>query len=80
MPIEYDLPVPDYLRCMKVKLPIVLAETEAQVVVDSVAMVPELAKKVDHIDVMVMGLEADPVFVHEDESHWSMSFRKKRCV
>lgn len=77
MPIEYDLPMPEKMRCMKVKLPILLAEAEAQVVVDNTAQTPELVKKIDHIDVMVMGLEAEPVFVHENESNWSMSFSKK---
>ncbi|MCQ2559323.1 MAG: DUF3794 domain-containing protein [Clostridia bacterium] len=77
MPIEYDLPVPENLRCLKVKLPILLAEAESQVVVDSVTQTPELTKKIDHIDVMVMGFEADPVFIHQDESHWSLSFNKR---
>ncbi len=77
MPIEYMLPVPDELRCVEVKLPIVLADLEAQTEVDSTLCMPELCKKVDHIDVMVQDLEADPVFVHEHESNWSISFNKK---
>lgn len=77
MPIEYMYEEMGKVRCMKVKLPVVLAEAEAQVVVDSTFCMPELAKKVDHIDVMVQGLEADPVFVHENESNWSISFNKK---
>ena len=77
MPIEFNMPVPEMLRCMKVKLPLVLADVEGQVLVDNTTHMPEMAKKEDHIDVMVRDLEADPVFVHEDESHWSMSFHKK---
>lgn len=77
MPIEFNMPVPETLRCMKVKLPLVLADVEAQVEVDNTTHMPELAKKVDHIDVWVQDLEADPVFIHEDESSWSISFSKK---
>lgn len=77
MPIEYMFEEPNRVNCIKVKLPVVLAEAEAQIVVDNTTCLPELAKKIDHIDVMVQGLEADPVFVHENESSWSVSFNKK---
>ncbi|MCL5058915.1 MAG: DUF3794 domain-containing protein [Actinobacteria bacterium] len=68
---------PQDLRCMRIKVPVVLAEEEAQVVVDTTFCLPELAKKIDHIDVSVQNLEADPVFVHETESTWNMSISKK---
>ncbi|MCL6610426.1 MAG: DUF3794 domain-containing protein [Peptococcaceae bacterium] len=77
MPIEFMFATPETLRCMKIKVPVVIAESEAQVVVDSTAHLPELAKKVDHIDASVRDLEADPVFVHESESTWNMSIKKK---
>ncbi|MEW6696782.1 MAG: DUF3794 domain-containing protein [Bacillota bacterium] len=48
--------------CVLVKLPIVLADVRDTVTVDSVVCPPEQAKKVDHIDVVVRDLEADPVF------------------
>jgi len=59
MPIEFVFTEPEQVRCMKIKVPVVLAEAEAQIVVDTTFCLPELAKKVDHIDVMVQGLEAD---------------------
>ena len=78
MPIEFDFMEPELVRCVKIKVPVVIAETEeAQVVVDTTFCLPELAKKVDHIDVMVQDLEADPVFVHQDESTWNISMSKK---
>ncbi|MFZ5595754.1 MAG: DUF3794 domain-containing protein [Bacillota bacterium] len=77
MPIEYYYAEPEQVRCVKIKVPVVVAESEAQVVVDSTFCMPELAKKVDHIDVSVRDLEADPVFVHESESTWNMSISKK---
>jgi len=77
MPIEFIFTEPEQVRCMKIKVPVVIAEAEAQIVVDTTFCLPELAKKVDHIDVMVQGLEADPVFVHESESTWNISMSKK---
>ncbi|CCO08585.1 DUF3794 domain-containing protein [Desulforamulus hydrothermalis] len=49
-------------RCVLVKLPIVLADVRDSVTVDNVSCPPEPAKKIDHIDVVVRDLEADPVF------------------
>lgn len=49
-------------ECVLVKLPIVLADIPASVMVDNVVCLPEQAKKVDHIDVVVRDLEAEPVF------------------
>ncbi len=78
MPIEFMFTEPDIVRCVKIKVPVVIAETaEAQVVVDTTFCLPELAKKIDHIDVTVTNLEADPVFVHESESSWNISISKK---
>ncbi|MFZ5642761.1 MAG: DUF3794 domain-containing protein [Bacillota bacterium] len=73
MPMEMFNVDPNTLRCMQIKVPVVLAEAEAQIVVDTTFCLPELAKKVDHIDVSLRDLEADPVFVHQDESTWNMS-------
>ncbi|WP_018086071.1 DUF3794 domain-containing protein [Desulfurispora thermophila] len=78
MPMEYTMQMDHMMmKCMKIKVPVVLAEDEAQVLVDSTTTMPELAKKIDHIDVRVMDLEADPVFVHEGESDWQVSISKK---
>lgn len=72
MPIQYEYTEPETVLCMKLKVPVVLAEEEAQVVVDSTTHLPELAKKVDHIDGKVMDLEADPVFIHEHIGRWQV--------
>jgi len=78
MPIEFTFTEPEIVRCVKIKVPVVIAETgEAQVVVSNTFCLPELAKKIDHIDIMVQDLEADPVFVHESESSWNISMHKK---
>lgn len=77
MPIEYMYTEPDMVRCVKLKVPVVIAETEeAQIIVDTTFCMPELAKKIDHIDIMVQDLEADPVFIHQDESTWNISMSK----
>ncbi|MFZ5634625.1 MAG: DUF3794 domain-containing protein [Bacillota bacterium] len=78
MPIEFTFAEPELVRCVRIKVPVVIAETEeAQVVVDTTFCMPELAKKVDHIDISVQDLEADPIFVHESESTWNISMSKK---
>ncbi|MCL6478009.1 MAG: DUF3794 domain-containing protein [Peptococcaceae bacterium] len=78
MPIEYMFMEPELVRCVKIKVPVVIADTEeVQVVVDTTFCLPELAKKIDHIDISVQDLEADPVFVHRDESTWNISMAKK---
>jgi hypothetical protein len=78
MPIEYMYAEPELVKCVGIKVPVVIAETEeAQVVVDTTFCLPELAKKIDHIDVSLTNLEADPVFVHESESTWNISISKK---
>ncbi|MEW6064205.1 MAG: hypothetical protein ACOY3U_11130 [Bacillota bacterium] len=51
-----------FAGCILVKLPIVLADVRDSVTVDNVTCPPEQAKKIDHIDVVVRDLEADPVF------------------
>jgi hypothetical protein len=70
MPIEYVYTEPEEITCLKIKVPVVLAEEEAQVLVDSTITLPELAKKVDHIDAKVEDLEAEPVFIHEHIGSW----------
>lgn len=78
MPNEFEFIEPDLVKCVKIKVPVVIAETEdAQIVVDNTFCLPELAKKIDHIDISVRDLEADPVFVHHSESTWNISMSKK---
>jgi len=77
MPIEYEYTEPATVPCMKIITPAVLAEEEAQVVIDSNLHMPELAKKIDHIDGRVISLETDPVFIHEHIGHWHMVIPKE---
>lgn len=72
MPIQYEYMEPEQVQCMKIVTPVVLAETEAQVVIDRTLHLPELVKKIDHIDGRVQDLQAEPVFVHEGIGHWQM--------
>ncbi|ABO48633.1 hypothetical protein Dred_0083 [Desulforamulus reducens MI-1] len=51
-----------FTGCVLVKLPIVIADVTDSITVDNTTCLDELAKKVDHIDVVVRDLEADPVF------------------
>ena len=48
--------------CVLVKLPIVIADIVDSITVDNVTCLDEQAKKIDHIDVKVEDLEADPVW------------------
>lgn len=70
MAFEYFYSEPDNVLCVKVKVPVVLAEEELQVIVDNITHLPELAKKVDHIDARLREFTVRPVFVHEDGNHW----------
>lgn len=70
MSIQYFYSEPDNVLCVKIKVPVVMAEEEVQVVVDNVATLPELAQKVDHIDARLDEFEARPVFVHENGDRW----------
>lgn len=54
--------MPNGTVCQLVKLPVVVGEVVGSVTVDNVTCPPEAAKKVDHIDVVVRDLEADPVY------------------
>ncbi|WP_027364299.1 cupin domain-containing protein [Desulfotruncus alcoholivorax] len=70
MPIEYFYSEPENVLCVKVNVPVVLADTEIQFIVDNVATLPELAQKVDHIDAMLKEFDARPIFIHENGDRW----------
>ena len=70
MPIQYFYSAPDNVLCVKIKVPVVLAEEEVQVVVDNVATLPELAQKIDRIDARLEDFEARPIFIHENGDRW----------
>lgn len=54
--------MPNGTSCQLVNLPLVVADVVDSVSVDNVLCLDEQAKKVDHIDVVVRDLEADPVY------------------
>ncbi|SFG99290.1 hypothetical protein SAMN05660649_03436 [Desulfotomaculum arcticum] len=70
MPIEYFYSEPDNVLCVKVDIPVVLAEEEVQIIVDNIAALPELAQKVDHIDARLDDFDARPIFIHENGDRW----------
>lgn len=70
MPIQYFYSEPDNVLCVKIKVPVVLAEEEVQVIVDNIATLPELAQKIDHIDARLDDFEARPIFIHENGDRW----------
>ena len=72
MPIQYEFTEPEIVTCMKIVTPVVLSDEEAQVLIDKTVHLPELVKKIDHIDAWVKDLEAEPVFIHEGIGHWHM--------
>ncbi len=70
MPIQYYYSEPANVLCVKIKVPVVLAEAEVQVIIDNIATLPELAQKVDHIDARLQDFDARPIFVHENGDRW----------
>jgi len=70
MPIQYYYNEPDDVLCVKIKVPVVIAEEEVQVIVDNIIILPELAQKIDHIDARLQDFEARPIFVHENGNRW----------
>jgi hypothetical protein len=70
MPLEYFYREPENVLCVKVKVPIVLAEEDISVLVDNITHLPEMARKVDHIDARLKDFNVRPLFVHEDGNNW----------
>ncbi|WP_066634272.1 SPOCS domain-containing protein [Desulfolucanica intricata] len=68
MPVEYYFNETEKVRCVKVKLPVVLAEEEVQVTIENTTCLPELAKKIDKIEARVRDIEIDPLFITERPS------------
>lgn len=71
MALEYFYKLPERVLCVKVKVPVVLAEEEVQVVVDNISHTPELIKKVDRIDTRLDDLECRPIFLNENNNNWN---------
>lgn len=60
--------MPNGTICQLVKLPLVVGELVDSITVENVTCLDEQAKKVDHIDVVVRDLEADPVFTSPSQN------------
>lgn len=65
--VEFFFSETQPVKCIEVKVPVVVAESDVEVVIDSVITLPELAIKVDKIITSVRDLKGNPVFVEEDE-------------
>lgn len=56
------------VRCIEIKVPVVVAAVDVETVVDNSVTLPELAIKVDKITASVRDLRGTPVFVDETKS------------
>lgn len=68
MPTQFLFSEVQPVRCIEIKVPVVVAEADVETVVDSTVTLPELAIKVDRIIASVRDLKGTPVFVEEDET------------
>jgi len=76
------------IRCARIKVPVVLAEADVQIMVDSVKCLPELAIKVDRVVAKVKDIEAEPVLfrdifnpeIHRQTGNIVRSFEKFESV
>lgn len=67
MPVEFFFSETQPVRCIEIKVPVVVAEADLEKEVDSTIILPELAVKVDKIIASVRDLKGTPVFFEEDE-------------
>jgi len=74
MAVEFFFMEPERVKCVKVNVPVVLAEEEVEIVIDNTSCLPELVMKIDHIDVRVKDVEVEPMFIHERPSREDMDF------
>ncbi len=65
MPVQYFFSEVQPVKCIKIKVPVVVAEADVEVVIDSIMTLPELALKVDKIIASVRDLKGTPVFAEE---------------
>ncbi|AQS57830.1 DUF3794 domain-containing protein [Desulforamulus ferrireducens] len=72
--------MPNGTVCTLVKLPVVVGEQVVNIDVDNVTCLEEQAKRVDHIDVSVRDLEAEPVYTHPTSKHGKGCFSPKATV
>lgn len=67
MPVEFMFTETQPVRCLEIKVPVVVAEAEMEKEVDNSITLPELAIKVDKIIASVRDLKGTAVFFEEDE-------------
>lgn len=68
MPEQYYYAEVQPVRCIQIRVPIVIESVDVESVIDSTLTLPELAIKVDKIIASVRDLEGTPVFVDETKS------------
>ena len=57
-----------FVKCIEIKVPVVIESAEVQIVVDNHVTLPELAVKIDKIVASVRDLKGNLVFVDETQS------------
>jgi hypothetical protein len=65
VPSQFLFTEPATVRCLEIKVPVVLEAVDIEQVVDSTITLPELAMKIDHITASVRDLKGTPVFVDQ---------------
>ncbi len=65
VPSQFLFTEPATVRCLEIKVPVVIQAVDVEQVVDSTITLPELAIKVDHITASVRDLKGTPVFVDQ---------------
>ncbi len=65
VPSQFLFTEPATVRCLEIKVPVVIEAVDIEQVVDSTITLPELALKIDHITASVRDLKGTPVFVDQ---------------
>jgi hypothetical protein len=68
VPQQFFLSEQQFVKCIEIKVPVVIEAAEVQVVVDNHVTLPELAIKIDKIIASVRDLRGNLVFVDETQS------------
>ncbi|NLJ75999.1 MAG: DUF3794 domain-containing protein [Peptococcaceae bacterium] len=65
VPSQFLYTEPTAVKCLEIKVPVVIEAVDIEQVVDSTVTLPELAIKIDHITASVRDLKGTPVFVDQ---------------
>lgn len=65
VPSQFIFTEPSTVKCLEIKVPVVIEAVDIEQVVDSTYTLPELAMKVDHITASIRDLKGTPVFVDQ---------------